>query len=287
MITLINLFVNLQIGKKVDFSVLTLTQPGCIMCLGVICLFYNDGIIPIEIFSVSRLSWIGDEFYVRPRAHAALVYRIKGNADFVFDDSFRINTGAGEIFYCPANVGYSVTYDDGEIIAIHFSGEGFGNSPEVISASVSAKAQALFERAHSVWLDNRRNCKLELASVFFGILAVCFSDEQSVVRTESPFDKATRYFVENAFRSDMSISDVCSDYYISESGFRKYFNTKYGISPVKYITEMRLRRAEKLLLETDDTVESIALQCGYEDVKYFCRVFHKHRRCTPTHFRRY
>ncbi len=287
MIAEINQFVNLLIGKKVDFSVLTLMILRCIMQLGVICLFYNDGIMPIEIFSVSKLSWNGAEFNVRPRAHAALVYRIKGNADFAFDDGFRIKTGAGEIFYCPANVGYNVAYDDGEIIAIHFSGDGFGFSPEVISVSVSAMAKALFEKAYSVWLDNRRSCKLELISVFFEILAVCFANEQSDVRPESPFDKAASFFVDNAFRSDLLISDVCSFYYISESGFRKYFNTKYGMSPVKYITEMRLRRAEKLLLETNDTVESIAMQCGYEDVKYFCRVFYKHRRCTPTHFRRY
>lgn len=287
MITEKTIFVNLQIGKKVDFSVLTLTQLWCIIPSGVICLFYNEAIMPIEIFSVSRLSWSASTFKVPSRAHAALVYRIKGSANFVFDNDLGINTCEGEIFYCPANVGYSVTYDDGEIIAIHFSGEGFGNSPEVIKASVSAKAQSLFERAYSVWLDNRRNCKLELVSVFFEILSVCYADEQSDARPESPFDKATRYFVDNAFRSDLLISDVCSFYYISESGFRKHFNTKYGMSPVKYITEMRLRRAEKLLIETDDTVESIAMQCGYEDVKYFCRVFYKHRRCTPTHFRRY
>jgi len=63
--------------------------------------------------------------------------------------------------------------------------------------------------------------------------------------------------------------------------FAKYLNTTF----VAYLTEIRMKNAEDLLLGTDKPVKEIAYICGYSDYFYFCRVFKERRGCAPTRFR--
>ncbi len=79
---------------------------------------------------------------------------------------------------------------------------------------------------------------------------------------------------------------------LAESSF---FNAKYigslfknqvGQSFHSYLNAIRLRHAEEQLLHTKDTVLEIALNCGYENVTYFNRIFMQKHGMTPTQFRK-
>ena len=52
-----------------------------------------------------------------------------------------------------------------------------------------------------------------------------------------------------------------------------------------YLNTIRMNHACQLLLETDDTVLEIALECGYENVSYFIRLFGNLMHCTPLQYR--
>lgn len=51
--------------------------------------------------------------------------------------------------------------------------------------------------------------------------------------------------------------------------FGKYLNS----TPKKYYVEMRLDRARKLLLQTEDSITDIAMACGYESPGHFAKVY--------------
>ncbi len=250
-------------------------------------MFFCDENIPFIILNVIKLEWKRSQHHVLPRSCGALTYRLKGSAEFVFNDGCKICTKPGEVFYCPANVGYNVSYDDGEIIAFHFEGSCFSRQPEVIKSIYSGRMSDLFNKAYNVFNEHRRGYKYELIAVFFEILSLCVVEACPDAPKASVFENAVKYLTENIYSCELSLADICSRFYVSVSGFRKYFNSKYGISPVKYITELRLREAERLLLSTEQTIESIAYQCGYNDVKYFSRVFSKSRGCSPSSFRKF
>ena len=55
---------------------------------------------------------------------------------------------------------------------------------------------------------------------------------------------------------------------------------------MRYLLELRLNTAMKLLRHTDRSIEQIARECGFRDSYYFTRVFTKHRQTTPAAFRR-
>lgn len=59
--------------------------------------------------------------------------------------------------------------------------------------------------------------------------------------------------------------------------FGKYLNT----SPKKYFMEMRLERAQKLLLQTEASVTEVAMACGFENPGHFSRVYRSNFGITP------
>lgn len=59
--------------------------------------------------------------------------------------------------------------------------------------------------------------------------------------------------------------------------FGKYLNT----SPKKYFMELRLERAQKLLVQTEASVTEVALACGFESPGHFSRVYRAAFGVTP------
>ncbi|MGI5893293.1 MAG: AraC family transcriptional regulator [Candidatus Merdivicinus sp.] len=64
------------------------------------------------------------------------------------------------------------------------------------------------------------------------------------------------------------------------------FHREAGISLIRYINQVKIARACRLLQETSLPVGEIARQCGYRDEKYFLRVFREQKGMTPGEYRR-
>ena len=72
---------------------------------------------------------------------------------------------------------------------------------------------------------------------------------------------------------------------MSASNFRHRFSEVMGVSPVEYLTRLRLKMAAPLLT-TPENITNIAFRVGFEDSNYFARQFRKYAGLTPTEFRR-
>lgn len=71
----------------------------------------------------------------------------------------------------------------------------------------------------------------------------------------------------------------------SRSHFAERFRTIVGESPARYLTRVRMRRAEELLL-AGWPVSQIAFSLGYVSDEGFRRAFHRHNGSAPTDWRR-
>ena len=67
--------------------------------------------------------------------------------------------------------------------------------------------------------------------------------------------------------------------------FRK-FKLATGNTPVEYLLQLRLKKAAEMLLATNLTLGEIAMECGFCDSNYLCRMFRKHMNTTPGKFRK-
>ena len=63
--------------------------------------------------------------------------------------------------------------------------------------------------------------------------------------------------------------------------------TLYGIAPTELINRIRIQAAEEMLAKTDLTISEIAYRTGFNDPKYFSRVYKRFAGCTPSETRSY
>jgi AraC-like DNA-binding protein len=92
-------------------------------------------------------------------------------------------------------------------------------------------------------------------------------------------------FIQNNFNSNITLKQVASQIYLTESNFCKFFKKATGKTYSDYLNEIRINEASRLLLQTDKTISQISFECGFETLSYFNRVFLKKKNQTPSVFR--
>ncbi len=93
------------------------------------------------------------------------------------------------------------------------------------------------------------------------------------------------YAKEN-FSKKLYLSEMCQQLGYDKYNFCKLFKKTTGMTFFRYLNELRLRNAEKLLARSDKTVTEIALESGFSTVQYFNRVFVSERGCSPSSYRK-
>ena len=71
---------------------------------------------------------------------------------------------------------------------------------------------------------------------------------------------------------------------MSEGYFRKLFKEEFGISPQKYIIELRIQNAVALISKGYYSLKEIAYMSGYNDYKYFSVEFKKSMGVSPSEY---
>ena len=73
---------------------------------------------------------------------------------------------------------------------------------------------------------------------------------------------------------------------LSRAAFARQFHRRFGMSPMRYLADLRMREAARLLSETNATLALIAAEVGYESEFAFSRAFKRHSGDAPGSFRR-
>lgn len=92
-------------------------------------------------------------------------------------------------------------------------------------------------------------------------------------------------YIEDNFMTHIPRAEVARLFSRSERVFAEAFNRIFGMSFGEYLTRIRLRHAQQMLLSTRKRITDIALECGFCDSNYFCAVFRKNYGITPRMFR--
>lgn len=103
-------------------------------------------------------------------------------------------------------------------------------------------------------------------------------------QTSGIIRKAKAYIEENYMR-DISLDEVSRIVDISPYYFSKLFKEKTGQNFIEYLTNIRIEKAKKLLLQSDMNIKNICVDIGYSDPNYFSRIFKKMVGVTPTEYR--
>jgi AraC family transcriptional regulator len=85
---------------------------------------------------------------------------------------------------------------------------------------------------------------------------------------------------------DISLDELAAEARLSPFHFARMFKQSVGVPPRVYLTRLRVEKACELLETTDLPVTEIAQEVGYSSNQVLARVFVKHRRMSPTDYRR-
>lgn len=93
-------------------------------------------------------------------------------------------------------------------------------------------------------------------------------------------------FIENNYGRDISLEDIAAVVHISKSQCIKIFNRFARQSPIAYLNSFRLEASRDKLRNTNDSIMSISLDCGFASQSYFNRLFLREFGCTPLEYRK-
>jgi AraC-like DNA-binding protein len=112
-----------------------------------------------------------------------------------------------------------------------------------------------------------------------------------VYRNNSEFSKPVEQIrsliINNYARCDFALDESIRAMPFHYDYLRKLFKKEMGVTPLEYMTGLRMKKAEAMLTTmwtSDYSVGEIGELCGYEDALYFSRVFKKYFGCSPSSF---
>ena len=111
-------------------------------------------------------------------------------------------------------------------------------------------------------------------------LQLCEVNKKYVSKS-TDIDRAIR-FIENNYHKSLKIGEVANYIGISEKHFCRKFVRYLGISPQKYLINVRMEKARELLRTTDFQIKEVACSVGYSSQLTFSAMYKKHYGRSPS-----
>ena len=111
------------------------------------------------------------------------------------------------------------------------------------------------------------------------------SKEQKQTMNWIVFEEISDYI--RAHFRDITIQDLVNEFHYQEDYFNRLIKRKTGLTYSAYLQQIRLERAEHLLVSTDKSIEAIADSVGYHNKGYFYKLFQEKYEETPASYRRH
>lgn len=173
----------------------------------------------------------------------------------------------------------------GDCIDIFFSTDKeISSEAFTLNLKDNTNAEALFKKIFSVWVAKNEGYYFECMSLLYKIFAEIKKENYIPQKQYTIIKPAIEYVEENFLREKISVpylANLCS---VSESYLKKLFIKKFGVSPVKYIINLKINHACDLLREGYG-VSSAAEICGYANLYFFSRQFKEYVGVSPTEFK--
>ena len=138
-------------------------------------------------------------------------------------------------------------------------------------------------------LQVKRPCHEEMLALFLRQLFTQMHRSRLEVtsleyRYSEEMEETIHYFNE-AFSQEISIEEYARSRHMSVCWFIRSFKRYMGMTPLQYITSIRINKAKELLKVTAYTVQEIGNIVGYDNPLYFSRIFRKNTGCSPSQYR--
>lgn len=92
-------------------------------------------------------------------------------------------------------------------------------------------------------------------------------------------------YIEANYSEPLTLTGLANTFHSSVTRLCGSFRKSYGLSPIQYVNELRLKQVKELLVATDWSVTEIAERVGFGSVHYLSRFFSRRERLSPLEYR--
>ncbi|MDD6035782.1 MAG: AraC family transcriptional regulator [Lachnospiraceae bacterium] len=129
----------------------------------------------------------------------------------------------------------------------------------------------------------QKSCLLELCHLFFSSVPV----ERMLIPQKDDFYYIVSNFIASHLAERLTIAELAETVRLQPNYFVNRFKKSFGTTPIEYINTLRLDAASKeIIASTGKSIEEIAHQSGFEDYRYFGRIFKRRYGASPRSFRK-
>ncbi len=230
-------------------------------------------------------------------SHIELMYIIDGSVTVSVNDS-KMDLKKGDIAVCfPNDIHSYNNTEESKLMILIFSpdiimgyfSERMGKTLDVPffeDGTYPDDVKALLKMVMEEGLNDRNEFVIKgLLYSIFGNLDKYFVFRDGKQLHDTTIQKLLRY-IGNHFCENITLDSVAKDLGFSKFHISRLFNHKIGEQFNDYVNKLRINMAQSLLTGSDQSISNIALECGFDSIRNFNRVFKTYNNTNPTAFRK-
>lgn len=163
------------------------------------------------------------------------------------------------------------------------------NYPQTSMVLKPIDRDSLFFRMYNEIAENPANEPLK--KVLTEAILCIAMQKGEIIPSIQPIDN-NRYsseaikIINKKYNEDLTLPSVAKLLSITPQHLSNTFKSNVGITFSGYLTAVRLQHAEKLLIDTNESVTDICDMCGYKNFSHFIRSFKKTYGMSPSSYRK-
>lgn len=216
-----------------------------------------------------------------------LLYIMEGTGYFYFDKGVEVAKSGTAVLYAPGQKQeYGYSKQEGALVYYcHFFGRGIENFfrdfpiPTERVFYGGAEFSSLFVKL----LDNSSDTEVACSYTLALLNLLQYAAQQSRTQYEKETDPIGLVLtdIRENYMLNRSIEEYAALCHFSKYYFLRQFKEKTGTTPIAYRNEYRFSIAERLLCDSNLTVEAVSYTVGFSSATYFCRIYKKSRGHSP------